>query len=207
MSHKGAVLSLLEWGMASRPMPGNPESGDRYLVQTFHGGVLAAVVDGLGHGAQAAEASLTATGTMARYPAESLVSLVVRCDAALSRTRGAVMSLASFDETRGTMSWIAVGNVAGLLVRARNHGSRRVDHLLECRGVVGYQLSTLRDAVLTLSPGDTLIFATDGIAPGFEDDLPIGRSPQDIADRILARWALPTDDALVLAVRWRGREP
>ena len=40
----------IEWGVATRALPGQAESGDRHLVQRFPDGVLAAVVDGLGHG-------------------------------------------------------------------------------------------------------------------------------------------------------------
>jgi hypothetical protein len=70
--------------------------------------------------------------------------------------------------------------------------------------VVGYQLSTLRNYVVRVGPGDTLIFASDGIAAGFEEGLPLNRPPQELAERILERHALETDDALALVVRRRG---
>src|SRR3989449_4247945 len=39
-------------------------------------------------------------------------------------------------------------------------------------GIVGSELPRLRAEVISLTPGDTLIFATDGIKDGFSDGLP-----------------------------------
>jgi hypothetical protein len=38
---------IVEWGVAARPLSGAVVSGDLYLVKSFLGGVLVAVVDGL----------------------------------------------------------------------------------------------------------------------------------------------------------------
>jgi len=65
---------LLEWGVAELVLPGQTESGDRYLVTPTPEGGLVAVVDGLGHGAEAAEAakgavrSLSVTGKRRSSP-------------------------------------------------------------------------------------------------------------------------------------------
>jgi hypothetical protein len=58
-----------------------------------------------------------------------------------------------------------------------------------------------------LSPGDTLVMATDGVRSGFAADLPLHGSPQALADEILARDGKRTDDALVLVARYLGWEP
>jgi len=55
-----------------------------------------------------------------------------------------------------------------------------------------------------LCPGDLLVFATDGIAPGFETDLHLAQSPGRIADTILNRHFKGTDDALVFVGRYLG---
>ena len=48
---------LLEWGVATRALEGQSESGDMAVVVPFDHGVLAAAVDGLGHGPEAARAA------------------------------------------------------------------------------------------------------------------------------------------------------
>ena len=53
-------------------------------------------------------------------------------------------------------------------------------------------------------PGDVLVLATDGIQAVFADSLDISGSAQAITERILAAHRRPTDDALVVAVRYLG---
>jgi hypothetical protein len=60
---------------------------------------------------------------------------------------------------------------------------------------------------LAIVPGDTLVFATDGVDAAFERDLN-GRVPvQPLAQRLLAVHGRGSDDALVLVVRIVGGEP
>src|SRR5437899_10250107 len=107
---------LIEWGVATLALPGQAESGDLHLVKPVGSGVLVAVVDGLGHGAEAASAAQAAVAALERHASESLVGLVERCHRALKGTRGAVMSVAAFSRHDRSMTWVGVGNVGGLLV-------------------------------------------------------------------------------------------
>src|ERR1051326_4408996 len=56
--------ALLDWGVAASALPGQAQSGDAHLVKAVATGVLVAVVDGLGHGAEAATAARTAVHTL-----------------------------------------------------------------------------------------------------------------------------------------------
>ncbi|MBI4493272.1 MAG: SpoIIE family protein phosphatase [Chloroflexi bacterium] len=197
----------LEWGVAGLALAGQPESGDLHLVKPFHHGVLVAVVDGLGHGDEAAAAARAAVATLESYAHEPLVALVQRCHEAIRRTRGVVLSLASFNLWDSTMAWLGVGNVEGLLVRADPKGGPAREHVTLRGGVVGYQVPPLHASVLSVRPGDTLAFATDGIRSSFAQEVVPGDPPQRIADRVLARHARGTDDALVLVARYLGRGP
>jgi negative regulator of sigma-B (phosphoserine phosphatase) len=191
---------LIEWGVAGLSLPGQAESGDLHLVKPFTDGVLVAVVDGLGHGDEAAAAAKTAITTMESCADHSLVAVARQCHEALMRTRGVVMSLAFLNALDNTMTWLGVGNVEGVLLRADPRGMR--ESLLLRGGVVGYQLPPLRPSVVALSRGDTLILATDGIHSGFTEGLNLCDPAQEIADQILASYGKRTDDALVLVARW-----
>jgi hypothetical protein len=70
--------------------------------------------------------------------------------------------------------------------------------------VVGYQMPPLRATSLSVSPGDTLIMATDGIRSGFTSGLTLAGSLQEIADSILALHCKGSDDALVVVARYVG---
>lgn len=199
-------VSRLEYGVAARALPGQSEAGDGYVVEDFPGGALLAVVDGLGHGAEAAAAARLACSVLGAHPKESVVSLVRRCHWILRGTRGAVMSLASIDSGQARLKWVGVGDVRGFLVRADPQAAPAYEALLARRGLVGAQLPALSAADLPLDPGDTLIFLTDGIEPG-EDwgrELTSNPTPQSAAERLLARYARSTDDALVLVARYSG---
>lgn len=192
----------VEWGVASRAIPGQSVSGDAYVVQPFSGGVLLAAVDGLGHGAEATAAASLAVGVLREHAEESPIALVGRCHESLRSTRGVVMSLASFHEADATLTWLGVGNVEGTLLRARPGFSPPREDFLLRPGVVGFQISPLRAVVVPVLTGDLLIFATDGIDSRFKEDAKNSLAPQACADAILARYVKPNDDALVLAVRF-----
>jgi len=90
--------------------------------------------------------------------------------------------------------------VEGLLRRA---GTNVSDETLLLRGgIVGIQLPPLFASIIPVMPGDTLIFVTDGITPGFAEKLNLRDSPQELADCILTQHGKGTDDALVLIARY-----
>ncbi|HEX4600987.1 MAG TPA: SpoIIE family protein phosphatase [Gemmatimonadales bacterium] len=195
---------LIEYGVATLALAGETESGDLHLVQPAGTGVLVSVVDGLGHGPEAAAAARAAITALARQAPAPVLTLLQACHQALIGTRGVVMSLASFDRADGAMTWVGVGNVEGVLLYT-DPGARQAHTTLVTRGgIVGGELPKLHAEVISISPGDTLIFATDGIKAAFADGLPVELAPQELAELILARHSKGTDDALVLVARYTG---
>jgi hypothetical protein len=55
--HIPQPLPCIEWDVAMRALAGQVVSGDQYLGKPFVNGVLVAVIDGLGHGEDAAAAA------------------------------------------------------------------------------------------------------------------------------------------------------
>ena len=194
----------IEWAVAELAREGQSESGDRYLTLTTADGGLVAVVDGLGHGAEAASAAKTAVRALERGAHRPLVQLLRDCHQSLIGTRGAVVSAAAFAWRAETMTWLGVGNVEGVLLRAPASGGARIETLLVRGGVVGVHLPPLAAEVVSIRRGDTLILATDGVRSGFLDGALPYLEPRALADHVLARWGTPTDDALVLVVRYLG---
>jgi negative regulator of sigma-B (phosphoserine phosphatase) len=115
-----------------------------------------------------------------------------------------VLSLASIDPKHGMMTWIGVGNVQGVLMRAGAQKGNVEEVLLLRGGVVGSQLPALQAAVLPIAKGDTLVFVTDGIRSEFVEGLSALESPQRAADKTLKQHSRGNDDALVLVVRLTG---
>ncbi len=196
-------MAFLEWGVAGIALPGFSESGDRHIVQLFEGGALLAVMDGLGHGPEAAAAALEASAILQTNAGENVISLMQRCHAGLKSTRGATISLASFSFRDGLMTWMGVGNVQGILLRADRDRSDKEEALLLRPGVVGSHLPSLQAAVMPISPGDSLAFATDGVESNFDYSCLRCQPPGRAAESILARYAKGKDDALILVARYR----
>jgi phosphoserine phosphatase RsbX len=194
----------LEWGTAEAPLPGEQALGDRAVVAFAGERVLAAVVDGLGHGPAAAEAAQAAASVLEHSAAQEPAAVVLECHRALRDTRGAAVSLASIDIPAQTMTWLGVGNVEARLLRGGG-ATAEIESLLVLGGIVGRALPRLSAQTISIAHGDVLIFATDGIRRDFADDLVPSGSCRDVAERILDRHALGSDDALVLAARYLAR--
>ena len=197
----------IEWSVAARPMNGQAVSGDLHIVEFFERGILLAVIDGVGHGDEAHAVAEIPANIFKKSASEPVIELVKRCHAALAETRGAVMTLASVDVPGGTVTWMGVGNVEARLLRAEAEISHPCEHILLRGGLVGLQLPALQATLMPLAPGDLLVFATDGIQPGFETGINLKETSGQIADGILSRHFKGTDDALVLVVRYAGLSP
>lgn len=202
MSRHGNIGRALEWAVVGRPCRGETASGDQHLVAPFEGGVLLAVIDALGHGPRAHLTAEAAVAALAEAPGAPVHALFARCDVALKRLRGAVMSLASIHFGDGLMRWAGVGNVEGALLGATG----RV-RLLGRGGVVGQGAVPARAAAVPLSAGDVLVLATDGVAAscveGMDRAAPVGW----LASNAIERHAVGRDDALILTARVHGRTP
>ncbi len=193
--------AILEWGAAHECMPGEIAIGDVCLVVDHERGVLAAAIDGLGHGPIAAQAAQAARTALSERPGDGLDELMRRCHNALQRTRGAAVTLTQFDPTG--MRWLAVGNVSAVHLRPSESCSAK--YLPLRGGIVGARIPRLRDVDhVPMRPGDLVVLATDGLRSEFPRAVDPRQTPQAIADSVLKQCARGTDDALVLVILYLG---
>lgn len=195
----------IEWSVAAQARPGQASSGDLHLVTPCKGGVLVAVVDGLGHGDEAGAAARQAANVLGEHAGESVTALVQHCHAALRQTRGAVMTLMSIEPEEARVIALGVGNVEAMLWRANPRIQPRRHAVVLRPGVVGYQLPALQASVCPISPGDVGILATDGIREDFGDLVNPAEPVAQMVDRIMTGKFRGTDDGLVLAFKYLGR--
>jgi negative regulator of sigma-B (phosphoserine phosphatase) len=194
----------LELGVAGLALAGESRSGDLAVFAPYARGGLAVVIDGLGHGDEAADASAIAAKVIRRHADDAPPALLSRCHEALRRSRGVVLTAAWFDLEDLEISWAGVGNVEARLVRgAAGYGARH-DSALVLGGVVGYNLPAVRPSHTDLRTGDAVAFATDGIDADYSSSLTAGMPAQRLAERILKRHARANDDALAAVVRYLG---
>jgi serine/threonine protein phosphatase PrpC len=201
----GESLSLpYEYAVAGRALAGERHSGDSALVQPTARGVLAAVVDGLGHGAEAAAAAAAAIETLRKRSGEPVADLMRHCHESLRGTRGAALALASVEAADNTLTWCGVGNIEAIVLTDPQRPPRRNLALTNRAGVVGYRVPDVTATPVPIFPGDLLIMATDGIDSRFVTEVSPWGKPDRLARSILEGHGKTTDDQLVMVLRWLG---
>jgi phosphoserine phosphatase RsbX len=194
---------VMDWSVAERTRPGEEVSGDMAVVVPAAKTALVGVIDGLGHGAEAATAASTAARVVRERAGEPLTRLVELSHEALKQTRGVAMTLALFDAADATVTWVGVGNVEGWLVQEDVPGHS----VMLAGGIAGLHLPPLQEITQNVTKGSILVLATDGVRNAFANSHDWSGAPHQIATTILERHLKGTDDALVLVARYRGEGP
>lgn len=204
--HDTGRLGPIQWAIAGRPLPGENVSGDQSIaVGIDEDAALFGVIDGLGHGPDAAKAAMRAVDVLTNARSERLEVLVQLCHRVLAGSRGAAITLARVDFGAGTLTWTGVGNVAAHLAAKAPTGIHIRSGARLAAGIVGYRIPEIKPAqVVPLRAGDLIVIATDGITEDHLDHIDFAGSATVIAEEILGKHAKETDDALVLTARHRG---
>ena len=198
--------SRLDVGISKRSLAAEQECGDAYLVRAGPFSVLLAVVDGIGHGPEAAAAAQAAIDVLSSHDTAPLEWLMDQCHLAVRESRGLTMGIARIETGESSLTWVGVGNVQGVLLHAAGGSAETRESLCVGRGLVGYRLAPLMPVTRPFRRGDLLLMATDGLTKDFGESAITRSSAQDVADRVMERYATGRDDALVLAAwRLRGR--
>lgn len=184
--------------VASWPHPTEAVNGDGWAVEWSATGCRIAIIDGLGHGSQAAHATAAAQEVLASHPDLPPDAAVLACHQALARTRGAAIGVMHVDLDNWLLTYAAVGNTEARLVRPE-----KTDRLIAYRGIVGRHMRTVRLFQFELSSvGDwLLVLHTDGVSQSFDlEDFPAfhRRDAQELADAILQTAGRHMDDATVI---------
>jgi anti-sigma regulatory factor (Ser/Thr protein kinase) len=191
-----------EFGARSTPKAGQEVCGDAWSVHRVHGKLGVALLDGLGHGPLASEASARAVGIFQNFNGDDTPSDVLRrAHEGLKSTRGAVMAVALFDPSTASVAFAGVGNIVGIVV-----SGEVTQHLLSTDGTVGYNMRLVRESTLDWKPGSVLIATTDGLSTRWNLNRHPGltqRHPSLIASVLHRDFARDTDDATVVVVKAR----
>jgi anti-sigma regulatory factor (Ser/Thr protein kinase) len=110
----------VEVGGIITPHPGESEVGDGFGLAWDGERMTVGVVDGLGHGAEAAEARRAALERFDQHPALEAAGLLREIDVGLRITRGAAAAVAQIDGWSRQLTFTGMGNVTGRLFRPGN---------------------------------------------------------------------------------------
>jgi anti-sigma regulatory factor (Ser/Thr protein kinase) len=146
------------FGVVSVPMPGEIECGDAWHLVCDGKRTAAMVIDGLGHGAFAAEAARAGVTAFSSSPWESPQFVMDLAGKAMARTRGGAAAAALIDGD--AVSYSGIGNISGTLA-----GREKSQGLVSHAGTLGIQ-GTRRPQQFEYvrAPGALLIMHSDGVS-------------------------------------------
>ncbi len=162
------------------------------------------LVDGLGHGEQAAMAADAALAHAEANRALSPNRLLEAIDKGIDWSRGAAIAIVRVDEGLRTLCYLGVGNVRAAVFGDK---SSRFDGT---PGIVGAGCRSARLETLSWTNGDLLVLWTDGLNANLSIDqasLRLKGDPESLAQRLIGRFTTGRDDVGVVCCLLEGVDP
>nr|WP_260854500.1 ATP-binding SpoIIE family protein phosphatase [Paraburkholderia sp. BCC1884] len=187
-------------GAKSAPKLGQDVCGDAWSARYVGKHLWITLLDGLGHGPLAAEASNRAIQIVQQANPDDKPADVLRAaHQGIKTTRGAVMAIAMFDTDSALMQYAGVGNIVAIVASGDD-----TQHLISTDGTVGYNMRTVRPTEVAWRKGSVYIATTDGLStrwnlnrhPGLTD-----RHPSLIANVLHRDFGRDADDATIVVVK------
>jgi hypothetical protein len=194
----GAGTGAMRFGGFSRPFRGLTVCGDRFFAAEAEGSVVAAVVDGLGHGFESSVAAERAVEVIREHLHLSPEAIVLRCHGELRPTRGAAVGVLKI-EPSGRGEFCGVGNIEVQSLVGRPPS------IFCLAGIVGHNLRQARSMPFQMDAGDVYCVLSDGVSArgdGKRSCLP--GPPDEVARRIVETWGRAHDDATALVLGYHA---
>jgi phosphoserine phosphatase RsbX len=183
----------VEVGVAQRSMIGQSVCGDGYVILDGPP-LLVGVVDGLGHGPEAAEASIAFCSYLRDHTPDNVDRALRGVDRAMASTRGGMGAVIRVDTERRRLWYGAVGNIG-----MQGQGTDAI-RPISTSGILGKSARKLRVFEYELTGPHTLYIYSDGISSRFDPGGLRGLSPQRAADALLRDFGKAHDDATVVVL-------
>jgi anti-sigma regulatory factor (Ser/Thr protein kinase) len=197
-SAKVAVRDYL-LGAVSVPITGETACGDAWSAVYTPGRSIYIVADGLGHGPSAAEAAAEAIRIFAESAHLSPARILADAHGALAKTRGAAVSIAEIDHTKGLLNYAGVGNVAGAILQGSKTRS-----MVSMNGTLGHTIGRIQQFAYPWESNSSLIMHSDGLATRWNLEQYPGlpaRHPALIAGVLYRDFCRKRDDVTILITR------
>jgi anti-sigma regulatory factor (Ser/Thr protein kinase) len=187
------------FGAVSLPIAGETECGDAWDANYTAGRSVYIVADGLGHGPLAAQASEEALRIFRDAPHLSPERMLGDMHRALTKTRGAAVSIAEVLHDKAIVNYAGVGNVAASIYCAGKSRS-----MVSMNGTLGHSLGRIQQFSYPWEANSSLFFHSDGITTRWNLDQYPGlasRHPALIAGILYRDFYRKRDDVTILVSR------
>lgn len=188
-------------GVVCTPMAGEWTCGDGWSLTRTADGMRAVLVDGLGHGVEAARAADEALRIAHECSDCAPARLIETAHGPLRSTRGAAIAVAEIVASQRTLRFAGIGNISGAIT-----SGDETRNLASYNGTVGVALRKVHELEYPWPDGACLLMYSDGITTRARVDAYPGlatRHPALVAGVIFRDFYRGRDDATVLAVRER----
>lgn len=193
-------MASIDVGMFYRAMLGPDfECGDITFLKQYDNQCFFALIDVLGHGAEARKIAVSAERYLEGNYKNSLIDLINGLHLHLKGTRGAVVALCRLEILTGELTYIGVGNIT-----VRIFGGKAI-RLTPKGGIVGYKITTPRSINLKLHPEDIIIMYSDGVKEHFdivECAALLKENAQEITNGVLKQFGKKNDDASCIVLKY-----
>nr|WP_283254143.1 ATP-binding SpoIIE family protein phosphatase [Ramlibacter paludis] len=196
-----AAESAIVVGAISLAAPGETVCGDGWGFALHGNKATVMVVDGLGHGPEAAEAAEAALKMFREEPLAAPTELLQDVHRRLRATRGAAIAMMQVDASADTVRTSGAGNVVGRLVSGISDRTLLTQH-----GTAGVTIRTPEETSTAWPAHALLVVCSDGIATRWQADLlgpVLGRDPALAAALLVRDHCRGRDDATVAVLRRR----
>ncbi|BBK31618.1 anti-sigma regulatory factor (Ser/Thr protein kinase) [Stella humosa] len=196
----GAGQASRGWAIGAIVVPkaGELVSGDSWAVRPDGRSLCCMMVDGLGHGPQAAEAAAVAVAQFEAATDIDPAAILERIHLAMRATRGGAVAVLAIDTEVGSVRFSGVGNIAGVLLSA---GMRR---MVSHNGTAGGIAQRIRAFDYPRPARAVAILHSDGLSANWTIDTYPGLASCDptlIAGVLFRDQERGRDDAAVLVVK------
>ena len=183
----------------SRAKKGEEHCGDACLVEECDGNnIIIAVIDGLGHGRKAEEASEVAVNFIKSHKNLPLDKIVRGVHSALSGTRGAVASISKISD--GRIEFVGIGNISAQIVRRGDKCCGKFQQrLFSASGVLGWNLRHFKVFTYEFMSG-WLVMNTDGVGHFIASEY-LSENLREMAMKIMKEHGKVDDDATILILK------
>ncbi|MHA1213958.1 MAG: ATP-binding protein [Candidatus Hodarchaeales archaeon] len=207
ISERSPENEKIEIGVFTRSKEGILFNGDAYFVKNTKSMTVLSIIDGLGHGLAANEASQKALLYLEGHYQKNLDSIITEMDRVLEGTRGVAISILVLKWNENIIQYVGIGNVLTRIIRVDPLTNQvKSNTMLNYDGILGFNLKKFSVITYPYQKHDLLVMTSDGLSSRYtayfnEEPKLIYDNTANLSYRIFTRYQKNHDDSTIIVGR------